>query len=124
MKKAIRNLIIGKDVYIESRNEYRQIMLSGQYALLALLAVIFYFLMTISNGLSLSSLGYAGSAGLMIASLITHRLGKHWLANSLLFPTLNILLLVIVSSESRATLGFLFFLPLAIGMPSFLCFLA
>lgn len=45
MKRFIRNLIIGKNAYIESINEYRQVMLSGQYGLIALFVLGFYIFM-------------------------------------------------------------------------------
>jgi signal transduction histidine kinase len=90
-------------------------MLSGQYALISLLAIAFYFSLVIENGFTPPCLIYAVAAGLIVLSLFMHRLGKHCTANCLLFPTLNILLLTIVSSESRATCGFLFFFPLAIS---------
>jgi hypothetical protein len=41
MKKAIRDFIIGKRTFIESWNEYKQVMLSGQFALLGIV-VCFY----------------------------------------------------------------------------------
>ncbi len=115
MKRAIRDLIVGKDVYIESRSEFRQIMLSGQYALLSWCAISFHFSLEIRNGFTIASIVYAIAAGLMVLSLVMHRLGKHCAANRLLFPTLNLLLLIMVSSEDRATYSFLFFFPLAIG---------
>ena len=50
MKRAIRNLIVGKDVYIESRNEFRQVMLSGYYALMSLLVIAAYIIMELPYG--------------------------------------------------------------------------
>jgi len=115
MKKMIRNLVIGKDVYIESRNEFRHIMLSGQYGLLSFCAIVFYFALALRGGLTIPLLVYGFSGGLVVLSLVMHRLGRHCTANCLLFPTLNILLFLIVSSESMTTCSFLFFFPLAIG---------
>ncbi len=115
MKKAIRNLIIGKDVFIESRNEFRHIMLSGQYALLALCVIVFFFAMEAKHGLSVPVFVYSVSGVLLVISLAMHRKGNHCTANTLLFPTLNMLLFVIVSSEPITTFGFLFFFPLVIG---------
>src|SRR5258708_20803663 len=47
MKRIIRDLIVGEDVYIASRTEFRQVMLSGQYAILALLVIAFYMALKI-----------------------------------------------------------------------------
>ena len=115
MKKAIRNFIIGKDVYIESRNDFKQIMLSGQYALVSLFAIVFYMALEISGDLTWPFIAYAFSVALVSLSLVMHRFGRHSVANCLLFPTLNILLYLVVSSESKVTGSFLFFFPLAIG---------
>jgi signal transduction histidine kinase len=114
-KKTIRNLIIGKGVYIESRNEFRNIMLSGHYALLSLFSICVYFILELQSGFTTPIFAYGLSACLITLSLVMHRFGRHCVANSLLFPTLNILLFSIVSSESTATCGFLFFFPLTLS---------
>ena len=113
MKKAIRNLIIGKDVYIESRNEYRQIMLSGQYAIMSLIVIAFYILMEF--GFSASVIIFCLSFMLVSYSLLLHRQQRHCVANYLLFPTLNLLLYLLVSSESKDTGAFVFFIPVSLG---------
>jgi signal transduction histidine kinase len=115
VKKAIRNFIIGKDVYIASRNDFKQVMLSGQYALVSLFAIVFYLALEVSGELTWPFIAYAFSVALVSLSLVMHRRGRHCLANCFLFPTVNILLYLVVSSESKATGSFLFFFPLAIG---------
>jgi hypothetical protein len=50
VKRVVRDLIIGKDVYIESRNEYRQVILSGHYAIMAMAVIAYYLLMEFSFG--------------------------------------------------------------------------
>ncbi len=115
MKKAIRNLIIGKDVYIESRNEFRQVMLSGQYAILSLIVIAFYLIMEMSVGFNEATNIFSLSFVLISYSLWLHRKQKHCLANYFLFPTLNFLLYIIVSSESRNTGAFVFFIPVSLG---------
>jgi len=115
MKRWVRNLIIGKDVYIESRNEYRQVMLSGQYAILSLIVIAFYILLEFpfhfNETISIFSLSFV----LVFYSLVLHRQQKYCLANYFLFPTLNILLYLLVSSESRDTGAFIFFIPVSLG---------
>jgi len=115
MKKAIRNLIIGKDVYIESQNEYRQVLLSGQYAIMSLIVIAFYILMEFPFGFDGSMVIFCLSFILVSYSLILHRQQKHCLANYFLFPTLNLLLYLLVSSESRDTGAFIFFIPVSLG---------
>lgn len=115
MKKLVRDLIIGKEIYIESRNEYRQVMLSGQYAMLSLLVIAFYIGMDVSNGFSGTNTIFSIAFIIIFFSLVLHRQQLHCIANYFLFPTLNILLYLIVSSESKNTGAFLFFIPVSLG---------
>jgi signal transduction histidine kinase len=115
MKRLVRDLIIGKDVYIESRNEYRQVMLSGQYAILSLLVIAFYLCKDGPSGFRGTNIIYSIAFILIFFSLVLHRQELHCIANYFLFPTLNILLYLIVSSESKNTGAFLFFIPVSLG---------
>jgi signal transduction histidine kinase len=115
MKKAIRNLIIGKDAYIESRNEYRQVMLSGQYAIMSLIVIAFYILIEFPFAFTASTFTFCLAFILVSYSLFLHRQQKHCVANYFLFPTLNLLLYLLVSSESRDTGAFVFFIPVCLG---------
>lgn len=117
MKRAIRNFIIGKGVYIESRNEFRQIMLSGQYALISIVVILFYLIMDLRSwpATSQTSILYIVTLALVITSLILHRHQRHCLANFFLFPTFNIVLFLLVSSEDHTTGAFVFFIPASLG---------
>ncbi len=117
MKRAIRNLIIGKGVYIESRNEFRQIMLSGQYALISIMVIIFYFILDLTDWpiIHETTYLYFGALVLIAISLILHRNQRHCTANYFLFPTFNILLYLVVSSENLRTGAFVFFIPTSLG---------
>jgi len=115
MKKLVRDLIIGRGVYIESRNEFRQVMLSGQYAIIALIVIAYYLLMESSFGYLESELVFCAAFALIFYSLVLHRQGKHCLANYFFFPTLNGLLYLVVSSESSSTGAAVFFIPVSLG---------
>ncbi len=117
MKRVIRNLIIGKTAYIESIHEYRQVMLSGQYGLIALAVIGFYIFMDVRewHALTESVVVYSSAFVIVFTSLIFHRAQKHTIANFLLFPTFNVLLFLIVSSESLNTGAFVFFIPVSLG---------
>lgn len=115
MKKLIRDLIIGRGVYIESRNEFRQVMLSGQYAIIATIVIAYYLLMEFSFGYVESQIVFCIALGLIFYSIILHRKGKHCLANYFFFPTLNVLLYLVVSSESSSTGAAVFFIPVSLG---------
>jgi signal transduction histidine kinase len=115
MKKAIRNLIIGKDTYIESWNEYRQVLLSGQYTLMAIVLILAYIVIELTHHSYEVLVAYFGALGLLGAVLYLHRKGDHCVANYFLFPTVNALVFIIASSESNATGAFVYFVPIAIG---------
>ncbi len=115
MKRAIRNLIIGKDVYIESRNEFRQVMLSGQYALLSLLAIATYVIMEFRYANSQALVIFSAGLALVVISLVLHRQRQHCMANTILFPTLNVIVFLFASSESIKTGAFVFFIPISLG---------
>lgn len=113
MKRAIRNLIIGKDYYIESWNAYRQVLLSGQYALIALLVLIVYMFLEIFH--YETAFAFGAASVLVASSIVLHRYKKHCVANYVLFPTLNVLLFLAVCSESIFTGAAFFFIPLSLG---------
>ncbi len=115
MRRIIRDLIIGKSTYIESWSEYRQVMLSGQFALLAMFIIAFYIVFDISVGTYFVLPFHLGALGLLFTVIYLHRIGDHCVANYFLFPTLNVLILLLASSESIATGAFIYFLPVAIA---------
>ncbi|QOI97012.1 MAG: HAMP domain-containing histidine kinase [Flammeovirgaceae bacterium] len=115
MKRAIRNFIIGKNTYIESWGEYRQVMLSGQFALLAMVVISIYLILDVYFGVLIVTPLYVGALGMLTIVLYLHRIGDHCVANYFLFPTLNVLVFLLASSESNATGAFVYFIPVAIG---------
>lgn len=113
MKKAIRNLIIGKEIYIESRNEFRQVMLSGQYALLSILVIMIFMVLDFHH--TSERVIFCCALALITTSLVLHRFERHCLANYFLFPTLNVALFLIATSESIETGSVIFFIPVSLG---------
>ena len=115
MKQLVRNIIIGKNRYIDSWCEFKQVMLSGQFILIALLFALFYFAFDVFNG-AVSTLPVYGLAIILLLSAVyLHRKGSHCAANYFLFPTLIVLLYLITSSEPSSTGAFLFYIPIALG---------
>lgn len=115
MKKAIRNLIIGKNNYIESWIEYRQVILSGQFTLIALLLCTMYTLIDLSWGVYITIPVYTFCAAMLITAIYLHRKGKHCTAYYIIFPTLNFIVYLFASSEAPATGAYILFLPIALG---------
>jgi len=89
-KKMIRNLIVGKNKYIDSYGEYRQAMLSGQFALIAILLCLFYMSFDVVVGIYSNIPIFSAAILLLVISVFIHRQGDHCLANYFLLPTINI----------------------------------
>ncbi|MEO7989589.1 MAG: HAMP domain-containing sensor histidine kinase [Chryseolinea sp.] len=110
LKKGIRDLIIGEAKFIESYGEYKQVMLSGQFALIAIFICLIYFFLDFFTGTYITLPVYGTAIFFLVLSVIIHRQGDHCLANYFLLPTINILVYLLASSESPNTGIFIYFL--------------
>lgn len=115
LKRVIRNCIIGDDKFIESYSEFRQVLLSGEFAIVG---IFFCFVSAIFN----YRIGYietlpvlGGTAVLLGLTIIFHRRGNHVLANYILLATMNVAVYILASSESAKTGSFLFFIVSSIA---------
>ncbi|MBL7859500.1 MAG: HAMP domain-containing histidine kinase [Cyclobacteriaceae bacterium] len=115
MKKKIRNLIIGEGKFIESEGEYKQVMLSGQFALMGILLLSLYCILDLAYGQFATLPVFTLAIFLLAISIIIHRQGDHCLANYFLLPTLNITVYLFAASESPNTAAFVFFIVNAIA---------
>ncbi len=115
MKRAIRHLIIGKDTYIESANEFKQVMLSGHYALIGLVVLVIYSVLDLLQGTKDTTIVFSIAFLLIASTLVLHRYGQHCLANYILFPSFNLVVFLIGTSEDLVTGTSIFFLPIALG---------
>lgn len=111
IKKLARDIIVGKENYIESYCEYKQAMLSGQYALIGILVITFYII----ENFILQDLGplivFLPALALLSLSIFLHRQGQHCRANYFLLPTINITVYLLASSESPNTGAMIMFIP-------------
>lgn len=115
MKKAIRNFIIGEHTFIDSWNEYKQVILSGQFAIVGILLCSMYFIIDLIWGVYQTLPIYGFAIGLMAVTLHLHRKGDHCTANYFLFPTLNVIVYLFAASEGWNTGASVLFLPVALG---------
>lgn len=115
MKRAIRNLIIGKNNYIDSWTEYRQVILSGHFALIAITVCFIYTLIDLSWDLYWPIPIYLLCIGMLSLAIRLHRRGKHCTAYYIIFPTLNFVVYLFAASEAPATGAYVLFLPIALG---------
>lgn len=114
-KRVIRNVIIGDDKFIESYGEFRQALLSGEFAIVG---IIFCFVSAVLN----YKVGYVetlpvlgGTASLLGLTILLHRRGHHLLGNYVLLATMNVAVYILASSESAKTGSFLFFIVSSIA---------
>src|SRR5688500_5541478 len=115
LKRFIRNVIIGNDTFVESYSEFRQVLLSGEFAITGILFCIVsgIFNYTIGYVETLPVLG--ATASLLVISVFLHRRRYHSLANYILLATMNISVYILTSSESAKTGSFLFFIVSSIA---------
>jgi signal transduction histidine kinase len=114
-KKFIRDLIIGKDEFIESHGEYKQVMLSGNIALISIaicaLYSIVHFIEREYNVIPV----FIAAIVFLSFSILFHRSGQHCRANCFLLPTINITVYLFASSEASNTGTFMFFISTSIA---------
>jgi signal transduction histidine kinase len=115
MKNLGRDLIIGKNNYIESWCEFKQVMLSGQYILISMILGFFYMMLDLAHGTYETLPVLLLAETLFFAALYLHRKGNHCSANYFLFPTLTITIYLFSASESPNTGLFILFLPIVLG---------
>jgi signal transduction histidine kinase len=115
MKKLIRSLVVGQKRYFDSWTEYRQVMLSGQFGLIALAAFAFFVVVDVARQDYSTLPVFVAGIVLILISIWFHRNGRHCLANSILYISLIAVIYLFTSSESPANGGIVFYIPIALG---------
>jgi signal transduction histidine kinase len=111
----IRKLVVGDKNYFGSWTEYRQVILSAQYGLIAIVGLLLYSTLDIFSGFYFNLPIYAISILLISSSINLHRKGLHCLANTVLYPSLIALIYLFTSSEPLANGGVTLYIPVTIG---------
>lgn len=115
VRKTVRDLIIGKDKYIESYGEFKQAMLSGQFALIGVVICLLYMTFDLAAGVYETTPIFISAIFFLLLSIVIHRQGDHCLANYFLLPTINFTVYIFASSESPNTGAFIFFIVNALA---------
>ncbi len=115
LRKWVRDLIIGDDNFIESRGLYKQVMLSGQFALMGIVICTLYVTVDLLHNTYSTFPVYFINLVFLSISIYIHRQGRHCLANYFLLPSMNVTVYLITASESAASGGFIFFIPVALS---------
>lgn len=115
MKKWIRDLVIGDRRYFDSWTEYRQVMLSGQFGLIALCAFVFFVIVDLFRQDYTTLPVFGTGIVAIILAIRYHRIGRHCLANSILYISLILVVYLFTSSESPSNGGIVFYIPIVLG---------
>jgi signal transduction histidine kinase len=114
-KRVIRNVIIGDDKFIESYGEFRQALLSGEFAIVGIIFCVVSAVFNFKIGYPETLPVLGGTASLLGLAIFLHRRGNHLLANYILLATMNVAVYILASSESAKTGSFLFFIVSSIA---------
>lgn len=110
LRKRIKLLILGKNTYMESYADFKQVMLSGYYAIIGMLAFSIYLLFFFKQeSVTVNVIFFTGLL-LMGSTIYFHRRQKHVVANFILLSTLNLTIYLFASSESVRSGTFVFFI--------------
>src|SRR5690349_5461363 len=115
MKKLVRDLVVGKKRYFDSWTEYRQVMLSGQFGLIAIGALLVFVVVDLVRSYYSNLPVFGISILILVLTIRLHRLGHHCLANSILYPSLILLIYLFMASESPDNGGLILFVPVVVG---------
>ena len=115
LKRVIRNVIIGDDKFIESYSEFRQALLSGEFAIVGIIFCVVSAIFNYRIGYIEALPVLGGTSVLLWFTILFHRRGDHMLANYVLLATMNVAVYLLASSESAKTGSFLFFIVSSIA---------
>ena len=111
----MRNLILGDDKFVESYPEYRQILLSGEFAFIAIVALSVCSVIDLFIGNYSAVLVFGLSVLALTFSIFFHRVGNHKLGHYFLFGPINITAYLLASSEDPSTGAFIHFLSIILA---------
>lgn len=115
LERMLRKLIIGEDQFIECYSEFKQTMLSGQFALLGIVVCSLMALSELFNGSLMTASLFSVVILLLSISIYYHRAGKHCRANYFLLAPISCIAYLMASSESPATGSYIHFIPICLG---------
>jgi signal transduction histidine kinase len=115
LKRLVRNLIIGERHFIESYSEYKQVILSGQLALIGVLVCFLFGTIELVAGNLAAVVVFSLTVLLLSACVWLHRKGKHNLAHYFLLIPVNLTAYLLASSEDAGTGAFIHFITIALA---------
>jgi signal transduction histidine kinase len=115
MHSRIRNIFITNEKFIESRAEYKRVMLTGYLSVVCFLISIFYAILDFSNGIYHAWPAFAFLFVTPLISLILLRKQKFTLAKIVLMGNANLAIFYVALVDPFDTGVFMLFIPAGVG---------
>lgn len=113
--KRFRNLIIGKQNYIESWLDYKNAVLRGNLIMLSIFVGAVYLFVDWINGIMGNELYYVSAILIGVISLYLNRQGKHKLSSILFMLLINLLVFLFASNDQYRSGVYIFFVVTAMS---------
>lgn len=113
--KRFRNLIIGKQNFIDSWLDYKNAVLRGNLILVSILVGIVYLTVDWVNEVTGNELYYISAILIGILSLYLNRLGKHKLSSITFMLLINLLVFLFASQDQYRSGVYIFFVVTAMS---------
>lgn len=115
LKKALRDIIIGRDHFITSTAQYRNAMLRGLIAMIGLLIGFLYIFIDVSNEVGTGYVWYFLLISVSLLTLWLNRKRKYMWASALLILISNGVIYVFAASEGPSMGIFFFFITVGLA---------
>lgn len=115
MKELLRNIILGEDHYVESYPQFRQVMLSGQLAIISIVVCLMCGAIDVVSGNFLPVAVFVPVIIVLILSIVWHRLGRHQLAHTCLLAPISLACYLLASSEDPGTGAFVHYISISLA---------
>jgi hypothetical protein len=107
--------MLGEERFVEFNPEYRQILLSGEFAFIAIVALSVCSVIDLFVGNYPAVIVFGLSILALVFSIFFHRSGKHKLGHYFLFAPINITAYLLASSEDPSTGALIHFLAIILA---------
>lgn len=113
--RRFRNLIIGKQNYIESWLDYKNAVLRGNLIMLSIFVGAVYLFVDWINGITGNELYYFSAILIGVIALYLNRLGKHKLSSISFMLLINLLVFLFASNDQYRSGVYIFFVVTAMS---------
>jgi len=111
----LRDLILSKNIYLETRSQYKRSILTGLAIMLAACIGLYYSVLNILTGINIYLLFYISLFLISVLSFYINRIGKQILASGLILAYTYIIVFYFSSLESTKTGVYLYYLTSSIS---------